>query len=196
MIHFQTNPNLFYFNTTDLTNNCLYIQDQADYGFLGKKTLMYICQVSYSPDKQNESAYNNLQNTRYLAIEQTNVKTDVYKVKLLSQSTSDVKNITVSYINKKNVFDLKQFVNNGYIKTDKIYSVLLRDIQIVANDSSDVTIPTINEEINIKYKYFSSNELNQNNQITFQFEEKVDFVVVNNQNNVVKDINFCFNINL
>jgi hypothetical protein len=43
MIHFQTNPNLFYFNTTDLTNGCLFIQDDYEYGFLGKKTLMYIC---------------------------------------------------------------------------------------------------------------------------------------------------------
>lgn len=193
MIHFQTNPNLFYFNSTDLTNGCLFIQDQntETYGILGKKAVMYICQVVHSPDRQNQSAYNNIQNSRYLAVQQTEISKDKYEVVLVNQLTQDVKKIFVSYDNKKNVIDLRQLIDSNYITRDKIYSVLVRDVQLNQYNSNQ-EIQDYN--LDIKSYSFSSDDLTNNKlMLTKQqlgLQNQTQIVIQNQFGNLIQDINF------
>lgn len=193
MIHFQTNPNLFYFNSTDLTNGCLFIQDQntETYGILGKKAVMYICQVVHSPDRQNQSAYNNIQNSRYLAVQQTEISKDKYEVVLVNQLTQDVKKIFVSYDNKKNVIDLRQLIDSHYITRDKIYSVLVRDVQLNQyNSNQEIT----DYNLDIKSYSFSSDDLtNYKLMLTKQqlgLQNQTQIVIQNQFGNLIQDINF------
>ena len=192
MIHFQTNPNLFYFNTTDLTNGCLFIQDDYEYGFLGKKTLMYICQVVYSADKQNQSAYNNIENSRYIAVQQINTNEDTYQISLVNQLNEDVKTITISYKNKRNIIDLNQLINANYIKSGKIYSVLLRNTQLNLNMTS--TALTIDNNIEVKQYVFSSTDLTDNKLVLtkqqLQLQNKTNIVIENEFGNLIKDVNY------
>ena len=193
MIHFQTNPNLFYFNSTDLTNGCLFIQDQntETYGILCKKAVMYICQAVHSPDRENQSAYNNIQNSRYLAVQQTEISKDKYEVVLVNQLTQDVKKIFVSYDNKKNVIDLRQLIDSNYIIRDKIYSVLVRDVQLNQYNSNQ-EIQDYNLDIK-SYSFSSDDLINDKLMLTKQqlgLQNQTQIVIQNQFGNLIQDINF------
>lgn len=196
MIHSQSNINLFYFNITDLTNGFLFIQDQAQYGFLGQKTILYLCEAVYAVDAQNESAYNNLENTRYFPISQTLISNKKYSITMVSSNSSDTKNITMEYINQSNKIDLNQFVNSGYIQSNKIYSILLRDFNIESSSSSSESSSSLpDESLSVKIHEFTSNDLNDNFQLILNYadlgiNQDVEIIIEDNNGNIITDTNF------
>lgn len=194
MIHSQSNINLFYFNTTDLTNGYLYLQDQADYGFLGPKTILYLCQAVYAVDQQNNSAYNNLENTRYFPISQNTLSNTKHSIEMLSQDSSNTKNITIEYINKSNKINLNEFINSNYIQPNKIYSILLRDLNINSDSSENSnSASTLDiQDLTIKIYEFDSNKLNDSFQLILNYGDlgintDVEIIIEDNNGNVINN---------
>lgn len=189
MIHFNpTNHNMFYFNKTDITNGYLYIQDQISFVY---KTILYLCKVNYNVDEDNNQAYNEILNTRYIRLQQQDLSSNSHSLTLVQQQDNDVKNVVVTFENKKNKIDLRELVYNNIIKDDQIWCILLRNYTESNRQESDVSV----NNQSIKIFSFNNDNLNEQNKLVLNYSDlgvnkDVEIIIQDSDGIVVENPNF------
>lgn len=181
---------MFYFNKTDISNGYLYVEDQPGYSML-YKTMLYMCKCTYTVDSENQDVYNEILNTRYIRLQQTDLNSTSHKLTLVQQQDNDTKEIVITFENKKNKIYLQEFVDNNIIKDDQIWCILLRNY---TETSKSETESTVNDET-IKIFSFTKDNLNSYNQLILNYSDlginkNVDIIIEDNNNNIIQNESF------